>query len=159
MSQSKLSRLCIDEYRLFIYKAERLPTRRLVWLTARTRATLVSIIGQLVPYDRILRKEKTLEAPPLLTQFCAIVYLQQLGTDVLPWPAQSADLNPIQCVWNYLNVQIGARERRRSSIHELWEDGLDKWAKLPLDCGRILFGSMPKRVAAVLKAKGGQTKY
>src|SRR5690554_5477174 len=75
MSQSKLSQSCIDEYRLFIYKAERLPMRRLVWLIAGTRVTLVPIIVQLVPYDRILRKEKTLEASPLLTQFCAIVYI------------------------------------------------------------------------------------
>src|SRR5690554_2725892 len=76
MSQSKLSQSCIDEYRLFIYKAERLPMRRLVWLIAGTRVTLVPIIVQLVSYDRILRKEKTLEASPLLTQFCAIVYLR-----------------------------------------------------------------------------------
>src|SRR5690606_41827936 len=81
------------------------------------------------------------------------------GIDVLPWPAQSADLNPIEHVWSYLKVQIGARERRPSSIHELWKVVLEEWEKVPLDFIRKLIGPMPRRVAAVLKAKGGQTKY
>lgn len=87
------------------------------------------------------------------------MYLEESGIDVLPWPAQSADLNPIEHVWNYLKVQIGARERRPTSIHELWNVVLEEWEKVPLDFIRKLIESMPRRVAAVLKAKGGQTKY
>jgi hypothetical protein len=53
---------------------------------------------------------------------------------------------------------MGARERRPSSIHDLWEVVLEEWEKVPLNFVRKLIESMPRRAAAVLKAKGGQTK-
>jgi len=86
-------------------------------------------------------------------------YLHDTGIDVLPWPSQSADLNPIEHVWNYLKIQVGARENRPTSIHELWEAILVEWERVPLDFVRKLIESMPRCVAAVLEAKGGQTKY
>src|SRR5690554_6549772 len=79
--------------------------------------------------------------------------LKDAGFDVLPWPAQSADLIPIELVWNYLKVQFGAREKRPSSIHELWKVILEEWEKVPMDFVRKLIESMPRRVAAVMKAK------
>jgi len=45
------------------------------------------------------------------------------------------------------------------SIHELWERVEVEWNKIPLQTCIDLIESMPRRVAAVLKAKGGYTKY
>lgn len=86
-------------------------------------------------------------------------YLDDEGIEVLPWPAQSADLNPIEHVWNYLKVQIGRREKRPTSIHELWEVLMEEWELMPLDYIQALYESMPNRVDAVWKARGGNTKY
>lgn len=86
-------------------------------------------------------------------------YLDDQAIEVLPWPAQSADLNPIEHVWNYLKVQIGRREKRPTSVHELWLIVLEEWELIPTDYIQKLYESMPKRVEAVLKARGGNTKY
>jgi hypothetical protein len=93
------------------------------------------------------------------TAGCTKAYLQDKGIEVLPWPAQSPDLNPIECVWDYLKVQIAKRKKRPTSIHELWEVVLEEWERIPLDYIHNLYESMPKRVEAVLKAKGGHTKF
>jgi hypothetical protein len=86
-------------------------------------------------------------------------FLQDQDIEVLPWPSQSADLNPIEHVWNYLKVQIGKRGTRPTSIHDLWEVILEEWEKIPIDFIRKLFRSMPRRAKAVLDAKRRQTNY
>jgi len=78
---------------------------------------------------------------------------------VLPWPAQSADLNLIEHIWNYLKVRIGLRERRPTSIHNLWQVVLEEWEEIPLDYIESLYKSMLSRVRVVLEAKGGHTRY
>jgi len=86
-------------------------------------------------------------------------YLRSKGIEVLSWPARSPDLNPIEHIWNYLKVQIGQREKRPTSIHQLWEIVLEEWERVPLDYIQKLYQSMPIRVQAVLKAKGAHTKF
>src|SRR5690349_19274314 len=54
-------------------------------------------------------------------------YLNNFEINVLPWPAQSADLNLNEHVWRYLKVQIGRRELRPTSIHELWQAVMEEW--------------------------------
>jgi len=96
---------------------------------------------------------------PKHTAKATMRYLEDQNIEVLPWPAQSADLNPIEHVWDILKVQIGRREKRPTSIHELWEVALEEWELIPLDMVQNLYKSMPRRVEAVLKARGGHTKY
>jgi transposase len=86
-------------------------------------------------------------------------YLKDEEIEVLPWPSQSPDLNPIEHVWNFLKVRIGLREKRPTSIHDLWDIVVEEWEKIPVDYIQRLYESMPCRVQAVLKAKGGYTKY
>jgi len=42
---------------------------------------------------------------------------------------------------------------------ELWERVEKEWNDIPSSVGQNLIESMPRRVAAVLAAKGGYTKY
>lgn len=86
-------------------------------------------------------------------------YFEDQNIEVLPRPAQSADLNLIEHVWDILKVQIGRREKRPTSIHELWGVVLEEWELIPLEIIQSLYESMPRRVEAVLKARGGHTKY
>ena len=42
---------------------------------------------------------------------------------------------------------------------QLWRVVEDEWESTPKDFCRNLFASMPERLAAVINAKGGYTKY
>ncbi|KAJ3551493.1 hypothetical protein NM688_g4672 [Phlebia brevispora] len=46
-----------------------------------------------------------------------------------------------------------------NSIHELWERVQKEWEAIPKEVCQNLIASMPRRVEAVIKAKGGHTKY
>jgi transposase len=78
---------------------------------------------------------------------------------ILDWPAQSPDLNPIEHLWVLLKFRLAAYETEPKSIQELWERIEVEWEKIPKEECVNLIKSMPRRIAAVLKAKGGYTKY
>ena len=81
------------------------------------------------------------------------------GFKVLTWPAQSPDLNPIEHLWSHLKRRLGEYERAPGGVLELWERVEQEWNKIPASVCQGLIESMPRRVEAVLKAKGGHTKY
>ena len=81
------------------------------------------------------------------------------GIKVLDWPAQSPDLNPIEHLWHSLKFCLAAYPQAPSNIEELWRRIEVEWEKMPKEECVKLINSMPRRVAAVLKTKGGYTKY
>jgi transposase len=89
----------------------------------------------------------------------AQTWFQDNGFKVLPWPPQSPDLNPIEHLWEYLKVKLGEYEKPPSGMLELWERVKREWNKIDAAVCQNLIESMPRRVAAVVKAKGGYTKY
>lgn len=78
---------------------------------------------------------------------------------VLSWPAQSPDLNPIEHLWFHLKRRLAGYENPPQGILELWERVQVEWEKIGVATCRELIESMTRRVAAVLKAKGGYRKY
>ena len=89
----------------------------------------------------------------------ASTWLEDHGYKVLSWPSQSPDLNPIEHLWTHLKRRLGEYERAPSGILELWERVQVEWEKIESEVCQNLIESMPRRVAAVIKAKGGHTKY
>jgi len=89
----------------------------------------------------------------------AINWFEDHGFKILPWPAQSPDLNPIEHLWDHLKRKLGKYERAPGGILELWERVQVEWEKIESEVCQNLIESMPRRVAAVVKAKGGHTKY
>lgn len=77
----------------------------------------------------------------------------------LKWPAQSPDLNPIEHLWNMLEIAIRKRYPHPSSLNELCDFLSEEWGKIDKDKAKNLVESMPHRIAAVIKSKGGPTKY
>lgn len=86
-------------------------------------------------------------------------WLQQNEMDVLTWPPQSPDLNPIEHVWALLKRRLNAYERPASGMVELWERIQETWNAISKeDCEKVI-ESMPARIEALLKAKGRWTHY
>ena len=77
----------------------------------------------------------------------------------LKWPAQSPDLNPIEHLWQQLKAKLQQYDTPPTGVHELWERVAKEGTEIPPDTFQKLIESMLRRIQAVLKAKGGHTKY
>ena len=73
----------------------------------------------------------------------------------LDWPAQSPDLNPIEQLWDELERQLRARPNRPTSVPDLTNACVAEWKKVPAAMFQHLVDSLPRRVEAVIAAKGG----
>ncbi len=79
------------------------------------------------------------------------------GVTVLDWPANSPDLNPIDNIWGI--VKRKTRDTRPNNADELKATVKETWASIPPQQCHKLITSMPRRIEAVIKAKGAPTKY
>lgn len=87
-----------------------------------------------------------------LVQEWLIYHCKQLKT-----PPQSPDLNPIEHVWDLLEKRI--RKHRITSKESLKSALKDEWGEIDPNETNNLVKSMRRRLEAVIKAKGGPTKY
>ncbi len=79
------------------------------------------------------------------------------GFTVLDWPANSPDLNPIENLWGIVKRKM--RDTRPNNADELKATVKETWASIPPQQCHKLITSMPRRIEAVIKAKGAPTKY
>uniref|UniRef100_A0A3P8VX90 Tc1-like transposase DDE domain-containing protein n=1 Tax=Cynoglossus semilaevis TaxID=244447 RepID=A0A3P8VX90_CYNSE len=86
-------------------------------------------------------------------------WMTESGVDELDWPAQSPDLNPIEHLWDELERRLRARPSRPTSVCDLTNALLEEWSKIPINTLLYLVDSLPRRVKAVIAAKGGPTSY
>ncbi len=79
------------------------------------------------------------------------------GVGVLDWPANSPDLNPIENLWGIVKRKM--RDTRPNNADDLKATVKETWASIPPQQCHKLITSMPRRIEAVIKAKGAPTKY
>ena len=77
----------------------------------------------------------------------------------LAWPAHSPDLNLIEHLWDELEQGLRARPSHPTSEPDLTNALLEEWSNIPIDTLLNLVDSLPRRVEAVIAAKGGPTQY
>ncbi len=84
-------------------------------------------------------------------------WLNDHSVGVLDWPANSPDLKHIENIWGIVKRQM--RNKRPKNADELKAAIKETWASIPPQQCHKLSTSMPRRIEAVIKAKGAPTKY
>lgn len=84
----------------------------------------------------------------------------------IEWPAHSPDLNPIEYVWKALkqelvtaNPHLSNLKKNKAHKAELTECIKKAWAAIPQALITRLIELMPRRLHAVIRARGWYTKY
>lgn len=83
----------------------------------------------------------------------------ELGIPTLPLPPRSPDLNPIEHAWDKLQRALENHSPVPQTIAELTTLLPRLWQAIPAEDLNHLAESMPRRVEAVIEARGGWTRY
>lgn len=86
-------------------------------------------------------------------------YLDYKKVNVLDWPGNSPDMTPIGNVWDYLKKEVAkSAPTTKSQLIEILNS---TWHNNP-NINQMIqncINSMPRRITALLEAKGKHTKY
>ena len=84
--------------------------------------------------------------------------LREKNVDILKWPGNSPDLNPIENLWHVMKNEVAdqhptSMESLKTAIKIVWTQKIS-----PEYCSNLI-DSKPRRMAAMVKNRGGLTKY
>lgn len=84
---------------------------------------------------------------------------QELGMRCHQHPPNSPDLNPIENIWGHMKDRIAKEYSHITSITTMKQVVMNMWMEFEDGRWDHLIESMPERIQAVIKAKGGSTSY
>ena len=84
-------------------------------------------------------------------------WFRENNVDVLEWPSQSPDLNPIENLWRELKSRVMARKPTNLTQFEAFAK--EEWANIPQTTRRKLVETYKNRLEAVIKNKGYAIDY
>ena len=93
---------------------------------------------------------------PKLTAKATPECLQYKNMKVLEWPGRNPDLNPIENLWK--DLKIAVHRRSPSNLTELEQICEEEWEKIPKSRCAKPIQTYPRRLEAVIAAKGTSTK-
>ena len=86
-------------------------------------------------------------------------FLNANNVHLLPWPARSPDMSPIEHLWDHLGRRIRQRQQPPVTFQDLGRALQDEWRQIPIHVIRRLTNSMRRRVVSLVASRGGHTRY
>lgn len=135
------------------FRAMRLVEQRTLESTYYTEVILSSIKDHLLQNDLIFMQDLS----SIHTSRLSAHWFECHNVDVMSdWPPKGPDMNPVENVW----AELVRRTRNDSTNkNQLWENVYAAFLALEEAYFNKLLESMPRRMARVIAAKGGWTKY
>ncbi len=85
-------------------------------------------------------------------------FLAEEDIQLIDWPGNSPDLNPIENCWNYVKDKL--EDRHTPNLKALIDNIKDLWCRrTETEYLRNLVSSMPRRMAMAIQNNGYSTKY
>ncbi|GBO20096.1 hypothetical protein AVEN_178686-1 [Araneus ventricosus] len=81
------------------------------------------------------------------------------GVDILPWPARSPDLSPIEHVWDTIGRQLQRHPQSALTIPVLTDQVQQAWNSIPQTDIRHLYDKMHARLHACIQNSSSYTGY
>jgi transposase len=124
-------------------------------------AVYLQILKEMLPHFMLVHSctHFQQDGAPCHTARVAKAWISEQGIELINlWPGSSLDLNPIENCWAIVKKKVSFY--KPTSTKDLIEKIKQVWCReiTPEYCEGLLH-SMPARIAAVLAAKGGLTKY
>ncbi|GFX16178.1 transposable element Tcb1 transposase [Trichonephila clavipes] len=79
--------------------------------------------------------------------------------ELLPWPAHSPDLSPIENMWSVVSQRLTQITPPAARPDQLWQRVEAAWSAVPQEHIQSLFETILKRVAAVISNNAGYSGY
>jgi predicted transcriptional regulator len=86
-------------------------------------------------------------------------WLKSKKINVLSWPANSPDLNPMENLWALLVRKLYDNSRQFQNIKDLKEKLVECWQMITNEDLKKLIESMPRRIIETIQKKGNPTHY
>lgn len=96
---------------------------------------------------------------PIHTSHSTMAWFQEHGVRVLPWPALSPDLNPIENVWGIMARRVYANGRQFDNVAELRDAITMAWDAIDEPLRDRLLTGMHSRCVELIKNHGGAISY
>ena len=114
---------------------------------------LIPMMRNLGHSDHIFQQDNA----PCHTSRVSKEHFQQRKVQVLAWPSNSPDLNPIENIWAILKKKVA--RILPSSKSDLDAIILEEWDQIPIEIVQNLIDSMPRRLQRVIDMKGEYIGY
>ena len=86
-------------------------------------------------------------------------YLNENNIRVLPWPANSPDMSPIEHVWDEMKRRLRDLENPPQNRQQLQVALVNIWNEIPQAFHGNLVRGMRRRINACIATRGGHTRY
>ena len=73
-------------------------------------------------------------------------FFQRRHVSLLPWPARSPDMSPIEHIWDMVGRRLIRQGPPAPTLDTLWTRIQTAWRDIPQEDIRSLFGSMSRRI-------------